>query len=222
VSAPALLDHLVRPAAGQADGALVLFHGRGTSEHDLFPLLDMLDPERRLVGVTPRGPLALPPGGAHWYVVRQVGFPDPDTFGPTYDLASRWLDRLAEETGVPPERTVLGGFSQGAVMSHALGLGTGRPRPAGILALSGFIPVVEGFEPDLGPPLPPVAIGHGTLDPVISVEFGRRARAILEGAGADLLYREYPLPHTIDPRFLDELKGWVRDVVERAPVGRTS
>jgi len=222
VSAAALLEHLVRPAAGRADGALVLFHGRGTSEHDLFPLLDMLDPERRLVGVTPRGPLALPPGGAHWYVVRQVGFPDPDTFGPTYDLASRWLDRLADEVGVPPERTVLGGFSQGAVMAHALGLGTGRPRPAGILALSGFIPVVEGFEPDLTPPLPPVAIGHGTLDPVISVEFGRRARAILEKAGADLLYREYPLPHTIDPRFLDELQGWVRGAVEQAAVGRTS
>ncbi|HSD00922.1 MAG TPA: hypothetical protein VLB81_01025 [Gaiellales bacterium] len=222
MSAAALLEHLVRPAAGRADGALVLFHGRGTSEHDLFPLLDMLDPERRLVGVTPRGPLALPPGGAHWYVVRQVGFPDPDTFGPTYDLASRWLDRLADEVGVPPERTVLGGFSQGAVMAHALGLGTGRPRPAGILALSGFIPVVEGFEPDLSPPLPPVAIGHGTLDPVISVEFGRRARAILEEAGADLLYREYPLPHTIDPPFLDELQGWVRGAVERAAVGRTS
>jgi phospholipase/carboxylesterase len=221
VSGATALEHLVRPAAGRADGALVLFHGRGTSEHDLFPLLDMLDPERRLVGVTPRGPLALPPGGAHWYVVRRVGFPDPDTFGPTYDLASRWLDALAEETGVPPERTVLGGFSQGAVMSHALGLGTGRPRPAGILALSGFIPVVEGFEPDLSPPIPPVAIGHGTLDPVISVEFGRRARAILEGAGADLLYREYPLPHTIDPRFLDELQGWVRGVVDRAAVGRT-
>ncbi len=219
MSGEASLEHLVRPAAGQADGALVLFHGRGTSEHDLYPLLDMLDPDRRLVGVTPRGPLMLPPGGAHWYVVRQVGFPDPETFGPTFARASAWLDELAAETGIPPERTVLGGFSQGAVMAHALGLGTGRPRPAGIVALSGFIPVVEGFEPDLSPPLPPVAIGHGTLDPVISVEFGRRARAILEGAGADVLYRESPIPHTIDPRFLEELKGWVRAAVDHAPVG---
>jgi len=213
------LEYLVRPAAGQADGALVLFHGRGASEDDLYPLLDMLDPERRLVGVTPRGPLSLPPGGAHWYVVRQVGFPDPATFGPTFDLASHWLDDLAAETGIPPERTVLGGFSQGAVMAHSLGLGTGRPRPAGIVALSGFIPVVEGFEADLSPPIPPVAIGHGTLDPVISVEFGRRARAILEEAGADVLYRESPIPHTIDPRFLAELEGWVRAAVDRAPVG---
>ena len=219
MSGEATLEHLVRPAAGRADGALVLFHGRGTSEHDLYPLLDMLDPDRRLIGVTPRGPLVLPPGGAHWYVVRQVGFPDPGTFGPTFALASRWLDDLASETGIPPERTVLGGFSQGAVMAHALGLGTGRPRPAGIVALSGFIPVVEGFEADLTPPLPPVAIGHGSLDPVISVEFGRRARAILEEAGADVLYRESPIPHTIDPRFLEELQGWVRAAVDRAPVG---
>ena len=54
---------------------------------------------------------------------------------------------------------------------------------------------------------------------MISVEFGRRARAILEGAGADVLYRESPIPHTIDPRFLEELKGWVRAAVDHAPVG---
>jgi phospholipase/carboxylesterase len=215
----ATLEHLVRPAAGQADGALVLFHGRGANEHDLYPLLDMLDPERRFVGVTPRGPLSLPPGGAHWYIVHRVGFPDPATFGPTFELVSRWLDDLAAETGIPPERTVLGGFSQGAVMAHSLGLGMGRPRPAGIVALSGFIPVVEGFDADLTPPLPPVAIGHGTLDPVISVEFGRRARTILEEGGADVLYRESPIPHTIDPAFLAELTGWVHAAVDRAPVG---
>ena len=63
MSGASALEHLVRPAAGRAEGALVLFHGRGADEHDLFPLLDMLDPERRLVGVTPRGPLSLPPGG---------------------------------------------------------------------------------------------------------------------------------------------------------------
>jgi predicted esterase len=54
---------------------------------------------------------------------------------------------------------------------------------------------------------------------VISVEFGRQARAILERAGADVLYRESPIPHTIDPGFLAELEGWVRAAIDRAPVG---
>jgi phospholipase/carboxylesterase len=209
------LPHLLRPAAGDPAGALVLFHGRGTSEHDLYPLLEALDPERRLLGATPGGPLVLPPGGAHWYIVRDIGYPDHETFTAAYDLASGWLDGLAEETGIPPERTVIGGFSQGAVMSWALGLGRGRPRPAGIIALSGFIPTVEGFELDLSPPLPPVAIGHGTYDPIISVEWSRKAKALLEEAGAEVLYKESPMPHSVDPSFVVELQPWVSDVVER-------
>ncbi len=105
----------------------MLLHGRGADEHDLLPLLEALDPERRLVGVTPRGPLSLPPGGAHWYVVRSIGFPDSGTFHETYDRLSSWFDALPERTGVPIERTVIGGFSQGAVMSYALGLGQRSP-----------------------------------------------------------------------------------------------
>jgi phospholipase/carboxylesterase len=200
----------VRPADGDPEGALVLFHGRGADELDLLPLLDLLDPDRRLLGVTPRAPLTLPPGGAHWYAVYVVGAPDPATFGPTFERASAWLDRLSEETGIPPERTVLGGFSQGAVMSYALGLAKGRARPAAIVAFSGFVPPVEGVELDLAPPLPPIAIGHGTYDPIIDVEFGRTARRALEEAGADVLYREYPLPHAIDPCFATGVADWIR------------
>ncbi len=59
-----------------------------------MPLLDVLDPERRLLGLTPRGPLSLPPGGAHWYVVPRVGYPDTETFHESYRLASEWLDAL--------------------------------------------------------------------------------------------------------------------------------
>jgi phospholipase/carboxylesterase len=203
------LQALERPAAGDPEGLLVLFHGRGADEHDLYPLLDALEPERRLLGLTPRGPLSLPPGGAHWYVVPRVGYPDPATFHASYEAASEWLDGL----GFPPEKTILGGFSQGAVMAYALGLGRGRPHPAAITAYSGFIPTVEGWEPDLEEPLPKVAIGHGTYDNVIPVEFSRRARALLEEAGADVLYRESPLPHAIDPRFLTEVSQWLAPVL---------
>ena len=205
-----MIRHLTRPPRGEPDGLLVLFHGRGADEHDLFPLLDHLDPERRLLGVTPRGPLALPPGGAHWYALYRLGFPDPTTFSATYPAVAEWLDAL----DFPPERTILGGFSQGAVMSYALGLGEGRPRPAGLIALSGFIPTVPGFAVDLAN-APPVAIGHGTYDTVISVDWGRQAHELLEDAGADVTYREYPLPHAVDPDFLAELRPWIARSVAR-------
>jgi phospholipase/carboxylesterase len=202
----------MREAAGEPDGALVLLHGRGADEHDLYPLLDALDPERRLLGVTPRGPLSLPPGGAHWYRLGGIPTPDPATFHPTYAEAAAFLDGLP----VPPERVVLGGFSQGAVMSWALGLGAGRPRPAALVALSGFLPRVEGLALDLeGLEGYPVAVAHGALDPVIPVEFGREAAAVLRDAGADVLWRESPIPHAIDPRFLPELRAFV----ERATAG---
>ena len=200
------LRHLERPAAGDPVGALVLFHGRGADEHDLFPLLDALDPEQRLLGITPRGPLSLPPGGAHWYRLGGIPTPDPGTFFPTLEAAAAFLDSLP----VPIDRVVLGGFSQGAVMSWALGLGRGRPRPAAIIALSGFMPEAAGFELDLtGLDSYPIAVAHGSLDPVIPVEFGRAAAERVREAGASLLWRETPVPHTIDPRVLPELQAFV-------------
>lgn len=208
------LVHQIRPARGEPAGALVLLHGRGTSELDLVPLLDELDPERRLVGVTPRAPLTLPPGGFHWYVVPRVGYPDPDTFRQSFALLGSFLDALPEAIGVPRERTVLGGFSMGAVMSYALGLGRGRVPPAGILAFSGFIPTVEGFDLELeGRDGYPIVIAHGSLDPIIPIEFAHAARDRLQAAGLDVTYHESPIPHAIDPRLIPSLQGWLRELL---------
>jgi len=175
-------------------------HGRGADAGDLEPLLSLLDPDRRLLGVFPRGPLELPPGGRHWYIVREIGFPDRDTFLPTFAALAAYLDETLAEHGIGWERTALGGFSQGAVMSYALGLAAERPRPAAILAFSGFIPTVEGLVLDLdGRAGLPVSIAHGTFDPIIGVEFGREARERLEAAGLEVRYREDPVAHTIAP-----------------------
>jgi phospholipase/carboxylesterase len=187
-------------------------HGRGADEHDLGPLLDLLDPERRLLGLLPRGPLSLPPGGAHWYIVREVGYPDPETFGATLGEAAEWLDASLAEAEIPPGRTVLGGFSQGAVMAYSLGLGAGRPRPAGILALSGFLPRVEGFELDLESRAGLlVSISHGTYDPIMSVAFAREARTRLEAAGLAVHYREDPVGHTISQSALAQARAVLDD-----------
>src|SRR4051794_41801169 len=106
-------------------------HGRGSSEQDLFPLLDMFDPDRRLWGFAPRGPLRLPPGGAHWYVLGGTGTPDPGTFFDTYSRLDRWLGAVAETTGVAAEQTVIGGGSPRRAASRGARGRGGRPRAAG-------------------------------------------------------------------------------------------
>ena len=196
-----------REPAGEPEGALVLLHGRGADENDLHPLLDLLDPERRLLGLTPGGPLHLPPGGRHWYALGGIPTPDPPTFFSTAPRLAGFLDALP----VPMDRVVLGGFSQGTVMSWAMTLAPDRPRPAAVVALSGFLPRVPGYP--LHPARLagiPVAVAHGTLDPVIPFRFGAEAAEALAAAGADVLRLESDVPHMVDPAWIEPLGELVR------------
>ena len=218
---PRDLDHLLREPAAQPRGALVLNHGRGTDERDLYGLLDELDPDRTLLGVTPGAPLGaadvaprstLPvgPGGRHWYAVHRVGYPEPETFAHAYGSLTSFLDDLLDRRGLPWERTVIGGFSMGAVMSYAVGLGSGRPRPAGILALSGFVPTVSGWRAELESRAGlPVLVHHGRADPVIGVEFGRAAARLLADGGLAVDYVESDAGHWVPPGLVRRLRSFV-------------
>lgn len=204
-----------RAAAGDPEGLLVLHHGRGTAETDLLPLADYLDPERRLRVVAPRAPLRLPDSpGYHWYLVPRVGYPDHDSFHASRAALAELHDGLWEEIGVGPERTVLGGFSMGAVMSYAMALSAERPAVAGILAFSGFVPTVEDWQPSLADRTATRAfIAHGRNDPIIEVGFGQRARDLLEGGGLDVAYRESVVGHQIDPADLSEATAWLGETL---------
>jgi phospholipase/carboxylesterase len=209
---PDALVHQLRPAAGEPAGALILLHGRGADEYDLLGVLDALDPEQRLVGLTPGAPLPGPGGGRWWYHVPRVGFPDPTTFHATYEQLTSFLDGWLEDHGLTWEQAILGGFSMGCVMSYATGLGPGRPSPAGILAMSGFIPTVQGWEPELESRQDlPVFITHGARDPVISVEFARDARGLLLDAGVDVAYREHDGGHHLEQATVGLMRSWVDD-----------
>lgn len=209
-----------RPPAGDASGLLVLHHGRGSDERDLLGLADALDPERNLHVVTPRAPLTVQGWpGHHWYLVPRVGYPDRDTFKDAYERLTSFHDELWRRTGIAPRQTVFGGFSMGTVMSYALGLGADRPAPAGILAFSGFIPVLDGWQPRLEDRTALRAfIAHGKSDPVIDVEFARRARRLLSAGGLAVDYREFPGGHEIDPAHLPAASEWLSATLPRAAV----
>ena len=204
-----------RPAQGEPEGLLVLHHGRGADERDLLPLGDALDPARRLHVVCPRGPLQLPGWqGYHWYLVESVGHPEPASFAAARESLAELHDELFSRTGLGPERTVLGGFSMGAVMSYAMGLGPARPAPAGILALSGFLAEVQGWNPDLDARTGlPVFIAHGRADAVIDVSFGRRASQVLADAGLRVEYHESQAAHHVEPRQLPDAIRWLGEAL---------
>jgi phospholipase/carboxylesterase len=214
------LVHLDREAAGEPQGALILLHGRGVDERDLHPLLDELDPERKLFGMTPGAPLTnVPPGGRHWYVIREVGHPEEQTFLATMATLTGFLDGELAERGIAWEKTVIGGFSQGAAIACGAAIGEGRPRAAGLLMMSGFYPEVIGWEmaPEAKAGMP-AYVTHGAYDPVIPVEFGREAARKLEAGGLAVTYRETPMQHGIHPALLPEIREWVSSVISGEPV----
>ncbi|MCW3027728.1 MAG: phospholipase/Carboxylesterase, partial [Solirubrobacterales bacterium] len=141
-------------------------------------------------------------------------YPDPVTFHEAYSKLAELHDELWERTGIDPQRTVLGGFSMGTAMSYALGLGSDRPAPGGLLAFSGFVPTVEGWEPDLEARAGMrVFIAHGRRDEVIDVAFARRSRQLLESAGLRVDYHESEGGHHIDPRQIPEASLWLGETL---------
>lgn len=206
-----------RPASGDPRGLLFLHHGRGTDEDDLIGLADLFDPRQRLHVVTPRAPYPFPDSlGYRWYEPSAVGAPEPESFKAAYTKLAELHDELWERTGLQPSQTVLGGFSQGASMSYALGLGADRPAPAGVLAMSGFLPMVDGWEPSTTDRTrTQVLISHGTNDPVLEVGFATHARDELERAGLKVEYHESPSAHHIDPRTMPSIAEWIAATLDR-------
>lgn len=211
------LAYCERPADSEPEGLLILHHGRGSDEHDLLTLADVLDPARRLHVVTPRAPLQLPGSpGYHWYLVPRVGYPDPESFDAARGQLGALHDELWQRTGLTPEQTVLGGFSMGAVMSYVMAFSPERPAPAGVLAFSGFIASVEHWQPDLGNrKAVRVFIAHGKRDQVISVDFARTAAERLREAGLPVEYHESEAGHHIDPREIPAAGVWLNDTLEQ-------
>jgi phospholipase/carboxylesterase len=190
--------HVERPPAGDPVGALVFFHGYGGAPEEWIGFLDKLDPERRFHGYLPQAPYLDAGGGRSWF--RRGSMERQETqLVPVVE----WLDGLPYGR----EQTVLGGWSQGANLAYALALGPGLARPAGLLALGGGFR--DELPPDLERPLPPIAIAHGRGDEAVPVDVARRAREVLERAGAAVAYCETEVGHKIDEAMIPDLRAFL-------------
>lgn len=197
-----MLTSIVRePISGDSDSSptLVLLHGLGADEHDLMGIAPHLDPNLRVVSV--RAPLTSPWGGFSWF---DIDF-NEQGMAIDQDDVRRSFTALAEFLTTLPGPTWLGGFSQGAMMT--LGIAVERPELIrGAIALSGgLLPI---FEPS-ATPIPPVFIGHGTYDPIVPVQEGRRAAATLGQWGVAAEFREYPMEHEISVECLNDFTAWL-------------
>ena len=202
----------------QADAypTLVLLHGRGDSAAGILPLAYEFDRGDLLV-ISVQAPLGLGgvmAGGYEWYRMREPRRLNEATLRASLDALAEFLDTVKASYPVDPERVVLLGFSQGAVMS--LGAQALRPESvAGVIALSGYFPIE--VEPDAGNLVgAPAFVAHGVHDDIIPVEAGRRTRDLLERHGVDLTYREYAMAHQVSAEEMAEVREWLNRALDSA------
>lgn len=214
------IKHVARPPERKSESPpmLLLLHGVGSHERDLFELAPELDP--RFYVLSLRGPFNVGPSQHAWYPLRFT--PQGPDLNPAHTEQSRqklieFIDRAVSHYQTDPSRVYLFGFSQGAIMSLTLLLTNPEPI-AGVVAVSGrTLPYLfqEG-NPLSGKLVPkealeniPLFLAHGRQDRVIPVSEGRRSEEIFSRTPVAMTYREYDMPHGIAPDCLKEIQMWL-------------
>ena len=190
---------------------LILLHGRGTDENDLLGLTSSFDP--RLLSISIRAPFRFPYGGYMWFDLDEQGGVDIDQLIEGCDALIRCLDDIQQKHPVDLKRVFLFGFSMGAMMSLTVSL-SHPSRFKGIIAHSGLLPQDDKLKyrwNDLNGIS--FFIAHGTDDPIVPVKFSRQAHQRLMDAKADVLYREYPIQHTIGEESLSDAALWLQQKI---------
>ncbi len=194
---------------------LILLHGRGANEDDLLALVPYLAPQFLIIAV--RAPFPFVYGGATWYETLASGTPQPEQFTESYGRLVEFVRDMKEHYPVDHGRLFFLGFSMGAVMSYAFALT--RPQEVkGVVAHSGYIPentpLVFDWRETKGKEF---FVGHGTLDPVVGIQFGRRAKELLEKNEASVVYREYPIQHSMSEESVSDFSLWLGRKILKAP-----
>jgi phospholipase/carboxylesterase len=218
------LHHLLRPPISDVPEPplLLLLHGIGSNEHDLFALATYLD--QRFLILSARAPITLMPGSYAWFHADlTAGTPH---INPVEAESSRraileFIDEAVDAYTADRNRVYLMGFSQGAIMSMSVMLT--RPEAlAGVIAMSGRIlpevrPLTVAHEKLTGFP---VMVVHGVYDEVLTISYGRASREYLSTLPVNLTYREYPMGHQISEESLGDARAWLSQRLD-VKVGKT-
>ena len=208
------LTHLVREPTVKAEKPplLLLLHGVGSNEEDLFGLAEHLD--HRLFIVSARAPNTLGYGSYAWFHVQFT--PSGPAIESDEAESSRlalisFIDEVVDAYGLDAERVYPMGFSQGSTISMSLAL-TAPQKLAGVIAMSGR--TLPDVLPKMAPPEQlkklSVLVVHGTADQVLPIRYGRETRDILSKLPVDLTYYEYPMAHQVSAQSLADIDEWLK------------
>lgn len=208
------LYHLVREPKNKQEKnpLLLLLHGYGSNEEDLFSFATELPDEYYVISV--RAPYNLPQYGHAWYAINfdsdMNKFSDDNEAIQSRDAIAAFIDEIIEKYPVDKEKVTLIGFSQGAILSYAVALSYPE-KIQRVMALSGYLNsdiLAENFqEKDINKLC--FFISHGTVDQVIPVEWARKAPEFLKNIGLEVEYHEYPVGHGVAPQNFFDLKKWL-------------
>lgn len=203
--------------------ALIVLHGLGTGGRDFAPLVSELDlsaagPVRYVFPDAPLRAVSVNSGEPMhaWYDPRPVAAhtgavstQDEEGLRASAEIVQALIDR-EDARGVPPERVVLLGFSQGAVMTLMAGLRAPR-RLAGLVVLSGYLPLSITTETEASQANRdvPIFMAHGRLDPVVVPTRAESSRDKLLRLGYDIAWHDYPMGHEVCPQEIRDLNGWL-------------
>jgi len=190
---------------------LILLHGRGADENNLFGLTSSFDPKLFVVSI--RAPYRFPYGGYTWFDLDEQSRVNIDQLIEGCAALIQCLDDVQQKYPVDIKRIFLFGFSMGAMMSLTVSL-YNPDRFKGVIAHSGFL-LQEARLKYQWNDLDGISffIAHGTQDPIVPVELGRQAYQQLVDAKADVLYREYPVQHNISEESLSDAAVWLKQKI---------
>jgi phospholipase/carboxylesterase len=203
---------------GEKPPLLLLLHGYGANEDDLFSLAPYLD-ERFLV-VSPRAPISLPGMGYAWF---NLGFTpqgiavDPEEVEAARQILRKFIGEVVEAYDCDPRAVYLVGFSQGAMMSLAIALSF-PGTAAAVVAMSGRIlpqTIEQIADKDTLIGLP-ILVVHGTGDSLLPISHARETKARLAELPVDLTYREYEMGHEVSAESLEDITRWLTRQLDRA------